>query len=714
MDQEKLLMMTDVREVWLFAKRNVKLVLGIVVAVTVITMVVALVLPPRYMGEAVVMLDPRRTHIANIEQVISNLPTDNQAIRSEIDIIESRSVINRVIKELGLQNDREFNPSLSVLGWFERLFASRKPEDRAQQESADRNVIADRLLKKLDVKNDGRSYTISIGYSNRNPAKAAKIANAFADQYLVDQLEVKYETTQRANIWLNKRMEALRDEVATAEKAVEDFKISHNLTAVGEETLTERQLGTINSQLLEARAERSQAEARLTSVKDLPEEKMVTSSAVLSSQLISQLNQQEAEVQRKVGDLATRYGDRHPKMIDARNELLSIRDKIKEEVSKVISGFQNDYAMADAKVTSLEKDLAKLSADTGSGNKDMVMLRQLQREASASRSLYEGFLNRSKQVAEQQDMQTSDSRIIAHAEIPLKAYFPNLWIFLGLGVALGLVAGFMVALLIEYLDRGIRTLGFIEKNYDVPGLGIMPLAEIAEGQLPSDYVLEKPLSAYAESLRSIRTAIHFSNVDNPPKVIVTTSTLPGEGKTVFCTSLARVLAKSGNKVLLIDGDMRRPRMHSLLNLDKTKPDLALLLAGEATLQQAIQKDASGADVIISRTKTPNPQDLISSKQMEKLVMTARELYDVVIIDTPPIMAMTDAALIARLADSVVYVVRWASTPRDVVGEGLKQFNNFGIKLTGAVLTQVDLQQHKQYGYGDYGYYYGHYKNYYSN
>ncbi|MDX2028941.1 MAG: polysaccharide biosynthesis tyrosine autokinase [Alphaproteobacteria bacterium] len=714
MNQEQLMMMTDVREIWLFVRRNAKLILLIAVSASILAFISTFIIPPRYTGEAVIMLDPRKTNLTNVQSVLSNLPAENAAVRSEIDIIESRAVINRVIEELDLLNNADFNPSLSGTRWFLRLFASRKPESKQQQISEDRSAIANKLTKRLTVENDGRSYSIVLKYRDRDPAQAAKIANSFADQYLVDQLEVKYDITQRANAWLSKRLSDLRDKVGVAERAIEDYKTSNNLVDVGDETITQQQLSAIDEHLLEARAERSQAEARYTSVKNMGEHALETSSVIIASPLIQQLKQQEAEVRRKEADLATRYGDRHPMIIDTRNELRSIRDKIAEEIKKIVAGLKNDYDIASSKTDSLERELTRLKAETGEGNKAMVVLRQMQREASSNRSLYEGFLNRFKQIAEQQDLQIADSRIIARAEPPIKPHFPKKWIFTGVGAAAGLVLGFLLTLLLEYLDRGMRSLTAAEKLYGISGLGIVPLAETSEGQLPTDYLLEKPLSIYAESIRSIRAAIHFSNVDRPPKTVVVTSSFPNEGKTVFSSSLARLLAKSGQKTILIDADMRRPRIHSILGLDKNKPDLASVLAGKATLAQALQKDASGADVIIARARTMNPQDLLNSHQMEKLLNTLRENYDMVIIDTPPVMAVADAALIGQKADTTVYVARWSATPKEVIGEGLKQLAKFNIRLAGMVLTQVDLQDKKQYGYDDYSYYYGQYKSYYTN
>jgi capsular exopolysaccharide synthesis family protein len=719
MNQDQLLMMADLHEVWLFTRRNIRFILAVAAGITVFAILLAFALPARYTGEATVMLDPRKTQVTNVESVVSNLPADNAVVRSEIDIIRSRSVIDRIINDLHLLDDSSFNPGVPGMRWLGHLFSRATPQDAAQQEEEERTAVAQKMLKHLDVENDGRSYSISIDYVDHDPEMAAKIANAFADQYLVDQLEVKYEATERANKWLGDRLNELRDKVSTSEKAVEDYRNSHNLinvniTGAGEETVTQQQLSELNVSLLQADAERSQAEARLNGVKNMSQAELATSAIALSSPLIQQLREQEAEVRRKVADLSTRYGPRHPAMIDAQNELAGIQDKTTEEIHKIVAGLQNDYDIARGKVESLQSELKKLTAQTGEGNQAMVTLHELEREAAANRSLYEGFLNRFKEVAEQQNLQIPDARIIAHADVPLKPSFPNLSFFIALGVVLGLTVGFMVALLLEYLDRGLRSLSVIEKSFGIAGLGIVPIAATAHNQLPTDYVLEKPLSVYAESIRSIRAAIHFSNVDKPPKVVMITSSFPGEGKTVFSASFARLLAKSGTKTLLIDADMRRPRIHSLLSLNKNKPDLAKVLAHDAPLESAIQRDISGCDVLIAHTKPPNPQDLLASRQMEKLIETVRKQYEMVIIDTPPIMAMADATLIAKLADTTVYVVRWASTPREIAGEGIRQLTKFNLKVAGAILTQVDLKDQKRYGYDDYGYYHGQYKNYYTN
>lgn len=712
-EQDSIISSGELLKIWLFVRRNAMLIGRIVLGVVALAMLFTFIAKPRYMSEAIVMMDSRKTQVTNLQAVVSNLSLDTSAVRSEIDIIESRAVLDRVQKQLKLNEDPDFNEELRGLSWLATLVPWKKSEDEAaRSEAAVRTKIATILKKNLDVENDGRSYSITIRYRDTDAQRAAKIANAFADQYLVDQLEVKFEVSQRANDWLGKRLEGLREELRTSEKAVEDYRQEHNLVGADEETVTQKQLNDISTQLIQARAELSQAEARQKTITNLKENGK-TASVVMSSPLIQQLKGQLAEVRRKEADLSARYGDRHPTMINVHNELRDITAKVEEETQKILSGADSDLDIARSKVKSLEDGVATLKAQTGEGDQAMVTLRQLRREADANKTLYESFLARFKQVAEQQDLQMADARIVAKAEVALKPYFPDPVIFFVLSLVLGTMIGFGVALIIEYMERGFRELGGMETALGVAGLGIVPLIDSGD-QLPTDYVLEKPLSVYAESIRGVRTAVHFSNVDTPPKVIMITSSLPGEGKTMFSISFARVMAKSGAKVLLIDADMRRPRVHSVLGLDKTKPDLARILTGEVKLSEAVQHDVSGMDVVIARAKTPNPHDLLASKQMERLLAATREAYDLVIVDTPPVIAVADSSVVSKLVDTTIYLVRWATTPREVVKQGVKRLTDYNVKFAGVVLNQVNLEEQKQYGYGDYGYYYGKYKDYYTN
>jgi capsular exopolysaccharide synthesis family protein len=416
-----------------------------------------------------------------------------------------------------------------------------------------------------------------------------------------------------------------------------------------------------------------------------------------------------------MAELRNRYGDRHPRMINKQSELRDIEAKIGEEVRKIIQSLQSEVQVANAKVGSLSAEVNRLKAGAGREDQATVLLTQLEREKDASKTLYESFLGRFKQVSEQQDFQQADARIIARAEPPARPHFPDPFLFLVVSVVVGAAAGLILAYLIEYFDRGFRGAIQIEKATGYPAIGLIPSLKGTSDKLPEDYVLEKPLSSYTEALRSVRTAIHFSNVDAPAKVVMFTSALPAEGKTTLCMSLARTLAMAGNKVLLIEGDLRRPRLKKALKAPASVGDIAQLLAGDKKLEECLVADkASGMHFIVSHGGTPSPQDLLGSQQMERFVSAMRQKYDLIIIDTPPILAVSDAALIGKMVDTAVFVIRWADTPREVAVGAIKTLLGYKLRLAGIVLSQVDLEAHARYGYGDQGYYYGRYREYYAN
>ena len=643
----------DLRESLRILRRRAPLIGALVVAGIAWALLALLFITPQYRAETIVMLNARQTHVVDIGAVMSGLPVDNATLRSEIDIIGSRAVIDRVIDKLHLAEDPEFNRA----SWFAWL-SSRTPQEQAERR---RSETAREIGARLHVDNDGRSFSIRISFDSRDAKKAARIANTFADEYLVDQLEAKYEAATRANSWLSERLEALKRQVEVSEKAVEDFRQKANLIEIDGATVAAGQLEAVNNQLAAARAATAEAEAREQSANDMLKAGGIDAAAdVLSSPLIQRLREQEAEVRRNAAELATRYGDMHPKMINARAEMRDLEAKIAEEVQKIIHGFANEADIARAKEKELEKQLLDLQQRAGDQLKDTVVLRQLEREAAANRSLYESFLTRFKQTGAQEDLPNADSRIIAHAEPPLKPGYPLPWLFLLLGALAGGIFGIGAAYLVEYFDRGFRGLPQIEAATGLPAIGLIPALDRKH---PEIYVMEKPLSAFSESLRTVRAAVQFSNIDHPPRSLTITSALPGEGKTTFGVCLARALARAGNKILLIDADLRRPAVAGLLGRAEAEGSkgLVALLAGQITLEEAIEHDSHtpGPDFIRAQGPAPNAQDLLGSRQMEKLIREASALYDLVIVDTPPILAVSDAVMVSRATDTAVFITRWA-------------------------------------------------------
>jgi polysaccharide biosynthesis transport protein len=704
----------DLREAVRLLRRRLPLLAGMVAAGLVVGLLVALVMTPQYRSKAVVMLDLRRSNVVEGGAVGSRLPAENTALRSEMDIIASRAIVDRVIDKLNLTNDPEWISQ----PWWSRLnpvswFVPKKPTQ--EQVERTRTQVAESIIKRLSVENDGRSYSIIISFESRDPAKAALVANGFADEYLVDQLEAKYEAAARATRWLEDRLKTIKQQVEVSEKAVEAFREKSKLIDIEGTTLSARQMEDTNIQLTQARGETSQAEARLRSIQGMVQSKDGVSGAadVLASPLIQKLREQEAELRSREGEMASRYGSLHPKMIKMRAESRELQSKIAEEVHKVVQGLSNQVEIARAKEKQMETELQKLEGRAGVEMKDSVTLRQLQREADANRALYENFLSRFKQTSEQQSLQMADARIIARAEKPIDPAYPLKLVFALVGAIFGALLGLFLAYLIEYFDHGFRNAAQIEEMTGLPVIGLVPSLEGISARSVEDYVVDKPLSAYSEALRTVRTAIHFSNVDNPPKTVMVTSAMPKEGKTSFCLSMGRSLAKAGNKILLIDADLRRPRMADVIGLSKKNGGLAALLAGDKKLKDVLRPDpvVRGLDYIPAMGKTPNAQDLLGSQQMQKILHEVSAHYDLVIIDTPPILAVSDAAMAARAVDTTIFIVRWASTPRETSVEALKRLRAFGCKIAGVVVTQINVAEHAKYGEG---YYHKGYEDYYAN
>lgn len=703
----------DPREAGRILRARIQIVTRMIILCGVLGLFFSLILTPQYKGEVILLVDQRQSKLLGAG--LSALGSDKSTLRSEIDIISSRAVIDRVIKKNDLLKDPEFNSEgtswkkwLNPFNYFKKKTALSEEEQRLKEMTS----TARALQNKLKVTNNGRSLSLYIAFESRDPKKAAALANAVADEYLVDQLEAKYEVAARANEWLSKRLTSLRQEVAMNEKVVEAFREKAKLIQVDGGTIAIRQIEEINKQLIMARASTSQAEARYRSAKSMVNSTggIEGSTDVLSSPLIQRLREQEALVLRKEAELSSRYGKRHPTMINTRAERVDIQRKIKQEVQKVLRSLGGEVNIARAKEKQLQSDLSGYERKAGKELRQTVQLRQLQREADASRTLYENFLARFKQTSEQQEMQLPDTRIIARADIPDAAAFPKKWLFLVVGLVLGGILGVIAAYVIEYFDRGFRTVPQLEETTGLAVVGQVPSLKNTTTRPPEDYVVDKPLSAFSEALRSVRTAIHFSNVDQPPKSVMVTSSGPGEGKTTFCLSMARSLAIAGNRVLLIDADLRRPRIARLLQIKSNRKDLSALLTGKQELKDVIRNDrlASGLDVIPAFGRAANAQDLLGSKQMEKLIASLVPKYDLVIIDTPPILAVSDAAMVARSVDTSLFVVKWGETSRDAVVHALKQLKNFDCRITGAVLNQVNMNEVASYGDGYYNHRYHEY------
>lgn len=713
-------------------RRRLPLFLAVALVVMVGSIISTVRATPLYTATSSLTINTREQNVVSAEAVLSGLSAENSVVDTEIEILKSRRLAQRVVEALNLEEDPEFNPALAepgaiqaVVGGVAALFGAAAPDAARDQLSAveaqkQKEKVVDNVLSRLSVRRAGLTYVMNVGFTSDNPAKAARIANTYAERYLLEQLEAKFDATRQANSWLNVRLTELRTEVQQAEAAVEQYRTANNLLSASGATLTEQEISTYNQQLATVRATQAEAEARLRTARaqlaagsngeDVGE--------ALGSQVVQQLRARRAEVSGRVADLSSRYGPRHPDMLRAERELADIDAQIQAEIRRIISNLEAQVQVARERTGSMAGSLGSARGTLAANNAAGVRLNELSRNAESVRTLYQSFLNRFQETSSTEGLQESDARIVSPAAIPLRPSSPNVPLNLTMGLALAIAAGLAAVVLAIMLDTGVITAEDVEHKFGLPHLGSVPLlASVAapedRDETPADYVVKRPLASFTESVRAMRASILFSRIGHQIKVITLTSALPGEGKTTSALCLARVAAQSGVRVVLVDCDLRRRNVNRLLGFEP-EAGLVEVLNRAVPLQRAMMLDEpSGAYILPLAKNSFTPRDVFGSAAMDDLVAQLRRDFDLVILDTAPVLAVSDTRLVASKADAVVFLARWRKTPEKAIAAALKILEQSGAHVAGVGLTQVDMKAQARYGYGDAGYYYADYKKYYS-
>ncbi|HRE61395.1 MAG TPA: polysaccharide biosynthesis tyrosine autokinase [Micropepsaceae bacterium] len=719
----------DLKLVIAAVMRRWRIIAGIVVLGALIAGVVTAQMKPRYTATALLMVSMQTIKLQDIDSVLSGQPASAAAVESQIELLRSRDLARRVVEKLNLIEDPEYNGalgggfSLDPRVWISSLFSSDAELPPEAKRAAAVEGAIDVLIDNLYIVRTGNSLAMTLYFVASDPQKAADIANAIAQAYVEWQLDIKFDSTRRATEWLNSRLNDLREQMRTAEAAMEAYRSEQGLSETRSGTLAEGQLDELNTQLALTRASLAEAEAKYARVRQL-----VASGAgidsmadVLDSETISALRAQQAELVREKADLETRYGPRHPKLVNIQAQLTDIESQIRAEIERISASLGNEVTVIRAREASLRASIADLTGENNLDNAARVRLRELERDAETARQLYETFLTRFKEVSNQEELQEPDTRIVSSAQPPTEKSGPRIMRSMLAVAGISLLLGLGVVFLLERLDTGIRTSAEIERILGLPVSASIPLIDpaqlkTADGKVmpPQDYVVARQFSAYAESLRTLRTSLSFSSSRQQVKVVAVTSTLPNEGKTTTAISLARSAALSGQRVLLVDCDLRRPSVHTGLAMTP-KAGIVELLLGEAGEADAVMQDPlTPMRVIGVVAKTKNTSDILASKQFENFIFQARREYDLVILDTAPVLPVVDTRVLAKIVDRVVYLVQWDRAPRDAVASGARMISDVNPSVLSIVFSRMDLARQAQYGYGDAYYYYSRYNKYYAN
>ncbi|MGH8488679.1 MAG: GumC family protein [Gammaproteobacteria bacterium] len=706
-------------------RRRKWILMGVVGALLAVTTVVLFNLTPRYQAEASIMVDGQERVNIGLPEVIPALPMNSETIASEIEVLLGRSMVGKVVDRLKLEQDPEFNAELEVKTEFAEFIKQLKqtvrgmfgsPEEEvesdAQRQARERAAVIDTFLKQLSVAPKGQSRVITVAFASNGAEKASNIANAVADLYIGGRIENKLGAARQTTEWLDERIAAVRKQVEDSEKAVEKYRRESGLIQGRDGTLVAQEISELNTQLVQARAERAAAQARLRD-----QRRGLTSaggsadsiSEVLGSALIQGLRGQETELARKAAELSEDLGAKHPSMLQLQAERRDLQTKIDAEISKVFRGLQHEADIASAREYALQSRLRELEKQVASSNESDVQLRALQAEADANKVLLETFLTRTKESNSQEYLgaRQADAHVISYADVPIKPSYPRKALILGLAFVVSLFIASIIIYVIEELDPGFRSSEQIERATGLPALGSIPkfggFSNI--GKKLESYILKEPRSAITESFHALYTSIRFSAVGVPPRTVLIASSLPLEGKTTIALCLARLWALTGQQVLIVDADLRTPKIHSTLGI-KREPGLIEILDDEVSLEDAIRIDeASGACVICAGRPVTNPNYYINSGRLDVLLDQVANKFDLVILDSPPVMAVTDSRVLATKVDTTVYIAKWASTRREIVKYGIKMIASAGGRVSGVVLSMVDSKIHAASRFPDAAAYY---------
>ncbi|NCO87097.1 MAG: polysaccharide biosynthesis tyrosine autokinase [Rhodobacterales bacterium] len=663
---------------------------------------------PLYKATAQMVVQVNNEPVVNLDTVISGVSGDEYSMNTEMEIIRSTALIGRLVDQLDLVSDPEFNPYLprqevTTLGDLPRMALSRArdlvmgpPPLQEPDTTPDPATIRDDTIAvaqgAFTAETMQWSYIFTISAVTQDPEKSALLANTLAQIYRDDQISIKVEATQNAAIWLSERVSALQVELENRQNEINDLR--SNATLISPEALD-----ALNRQAIDLRSRLSEEQSRITRLADQMDTlkaAAATDDATVKAATAgdSQLDAILASVTRGEDGAQTRF-DRRFDQIIAQGQIELDRARSQEA----------------AFLASVERLTVQI--DTQSAN--LVRLQQLEREADATRVLYETFLTRLKETTVQQGAHQADSRILSAATSGYQVA-PRRMLILGSHILVALLAGTGLVLLREMLQNTVRSPDELERLTGRTVLGQIPVIP-ARGRVQTiRYLIDKPTSAAAEAVRNLRTSVLLSNVDNPPRVIMSTSSVPGEGKTTLAIALAQNLAGLGKKVLLVEGDIRRRTFDAYFPQIVGQDGILAVVSGKTPLAEAVRHlPDMGIDILMGEKSTVNAADVFSSESFQTTLDTMRAAYDYIIIDTPPVLVVPDARVIGPLVDAVVYTVRWDNTPRAQVQEGLKQFRSVNIPVTGLVLSQINPRGMKRYGYGDqYGAYSRYARGYYDS
>ena len=667
---------------------------------------------PIYEAKTRLLIETEEKNVVNFKQVVDEDQTKADYYQTQYNILQSRALARRTLDQLKLWDQAPFGgaaerPSFgtwllgapaAAVGLFRKapdVPAANQVPDAG--ETAAQSKAIDTFLSHLTVAPIRNSRLVDVKYQLSDPALATSIVNALAKNYIEQNLEYKFTASKEASDWLGQRLTEERKAVEAAEAKLQAYREQNEaISLTDRENITVQKLSDLNAALTRAKTERIQKQAayQQLNLSQSDPSKLDTFPAILTNAFIQQQKGELAELQRQYAQLSEKFGDRHPEIIKVKSAIQVAQTKLTGEIAKVVQSVRSEYQAALAQENSLTAALNAQKGEALTMNRKAIDYGVLERDVESSKQIYNSLLNRAKETGVAGELKTSNIRVVDPAEQPRKPVTPQKALNELLALIGGTVFACGLAFFFEYLDSRIKTPDEIRTHLGLAHLGMLPAMDQKDGKYP---LLSGGVPAnFSEAFRAFRTNVLFSSAQDGARTLVVTSTAPGEGKSMVASNLAISLAQAGQRVLLVDGDMRKPKTHEIFGC-KQEPGLSNVMVGSSKASEAVRKTTvSGLWVLAAGRIPPNPAELLGSARFREFLTSLKQHFDWILVDTPPVMAVTDAALVAHRASGVVFVVGAEMTSHHAARRALDQLEHAGAKFVGAVLNRVDLEKNAYY------------------
>lgn len=709
-------------------------------------------LTPIYRSSAGVLIEAERAKLVSIQEVYGGgTGGGRENFQTQTELLRSRDVASRVIEELKLDTLDEFSPRQSRL---ERLLAAIGiGNDRFDVPAARQADMVHRFSERLSTEPVLLSNVIRVSFESRDPALAAKVANTVVESFVQADMDNRYRMTQSAARWINQRMTELKGKLEASENALQAYRESQGLLDSRNTVLggNNKQLEELMQRLVEARVRRSNAEQAFNQAKAGEGRAYESSPAVVGNPVVQKAREAESAAERRLAEVGASYGTAHPIYTNARSELDVARANVARQAQLVVGSLQKEFNAARATEHSLEEALQRSRGTIQQLNRKDIEAGQLEREVETNRQVYQTFLARYKETTATSDLRLPNARLIDVAVPSLYPVKPNKPMIVAMAAIAGALIAALVVIALRRINNTVLRRADVEDRLRQPVLAALPRLQGERSKQRAREVMLQPDSVYSESIRTANTGVMLSLLDTRRKIVAISSSVPGEGKSTFALNFCLSLAQS-TSVVLVEADLRRPTLARAAGLSeplrpaggKGRKDgkdekgqtirkepslekgsgspkdsaasapaaglgLSHLLSGTCTLEEALQMvPASDLQCIVAGRRPQNPLMVLGSRRFEQLLDTLAERFEVVVIDCPPVQAVSDPLVIGRHASGLVFMVQGASTPLPLASEALKRFASAGVPVLGVVVNAHDFEAAERYhgeysGYGKYGY-----------